>query len=186
MDSDLAEARASGGLERDARPLEIWAWAMYDFANSGYTTGVLTAIFNAYFVAVVAGNAPWATFAWTATLSLSHALVIVTAPAIGAYADLRTNKKRLLLFTTVGCILGIAAFVLAAPGNLVIAVVGAVLSNFYFPPAAIWWRPSCQNSRAAGPWARCRAGAGARAKSAACLRLVPLWGNREGTCPLIC
>ena len=76
----MAEARASGGLEQDARPLEIWAWAMYDFANSGYTTVVLTAIFNAYFVAVVAGNAPWATFAWTATLSLSYALVIVTTP----------------------------------------------------------------------------------------------------------
>jgi len=27
---------------------------MYDFANSGYTTVVITAIFNAYFVSVVA------------------------------------------------------------------------------------------------------------------------------------
>ena len=27
---------------------------MYDFANSGYTTVVLTAVFNAYFVSVVA------------------------------------------------------------------------------------------------------------------------------------
>ena len=30
---------------------------MYDFANSGYTTVVLTAVFNAYFVAAVAGGA---------------------------------------------------------------------------------------------------------------------------------
>src|SRR5471032_1621431 len=88
----MAEVRSGGGLERDAGPLESWAWAMYDFANSGYTTVVLTAIFNAYFVAVVAGNAPWATFAWTATLSLSYALVIVTAPVIGAYADLRKQE----------------------------------------------------------------------------------------------
>jgi MFS-type transporter involved in bile tolerance (Atg22 family) len=29
---------------------------MYDFANSGYTTVVLTAVFNAYFVGVVAGK----------------------------------------------------------------------------------------------------------------------------------
>lgn len=45
----------------DVRPREVWAWAMYDFANSGYTTVVITAIFNAYFVSVVAGNAPRAT-----------------------------------------------------------------------------------------------------------------------------
>ncbi|HEX6007651.1 MAG TPA: MFS transporter, partial [Burkholderiales bacterium] len=37
---------------------EVWAWAMYDFANSGYTTVVVTAVFNTYFVAEIAGNAP--------------------------------------------------------------------------------------------------------------------------------
>ena len=124
--------RAHRGAERDVRPLEIWAWAMYDFANSGYTTVVLTAIFNAYFVAVVAGNAPWATFAWTAALSLSYAVVIVTAPVIGAYADLRANKKRLLLFTTAGCVLGTAALAFAGPGDLAIAVTCVVISNFFF------------------------------------------------------
>ncbi len=105
---------------------------MYDFANSGYTTVVLTAIFNAYFVAAVAGNAPWATFAWTATLSLSYALVIVTAPLIGAYADLRACKKELLLVTTAGCVLGTAALALVGPGDLLIAVVCVVISNFFF------------------------------------------------------
>jgi UMF1 family MFS transporter len=125
-------ARAHSGAERDVRPLEIWAWAMFDFANSGYTTVVLTAIFNAYFVAVVAGNAPWATFAWTAALSLSYAVVIVTAPVIGAYADLRANKKRLLLFTTAGCVLGTAALAFAGPGDLAIAVACVVISNFFF------------------------------------------------------
>ncbi|MFH1605148.1 MAG: MFS transporter [Pseudomonadota bacterium] len=105
---------------------------MYDFANSGYTTVVLTAIFNAYFVAVVAGNAPWATFTWTATLSLSYALVIATAPVIGAYADLRANKKRLLLLTTVGCVLSTAALALAGPGSLLVATAGIIASNFFF------------------------------------------------------
>ncbi|MBE0612384.1 MAG: MFS transporter [Burkholderiales bacterium] len=105
---------------------------MYDFANSGYTTVVLTAIFNAYFVSVIAGGAAWATFAWTASLSLSYALVIVTAPLIGAYADLRANKKQLLLFTTAGCVLGTAALALAGPGDLAIAVLCVVVSNFFF------------------------------------------------------
>ncbi len=33
-----------------------FAWSIYDFANSGYTTVVLTTVFNAYFVAVMAGG----------------------------------------------------------------------------------------------------------------------------------
>jgi UMF1 family MFS transporter len=128
----MAEARVRRGSKTGAGPLEIWAWAMYDFANSGYTTVVLTAIFNAYFVAVVAAGAPWATFAWTAALSLSYALVIVSAPVIGAYADLRANKKRLLLASTVGCVLGTAILALAGPDDLAIAVLGVVVSNFFF------------------------------------------------------
>ena len=34
-------------LAEDVRPREVLAWAMYDFANSGYTTVVITAVFNA-------------------------------------------------------------------------------------------------------------------------------------------
>ena len=33
-----------------------FAWSIYDFANSEYTTVVLTTVFKAYFVAVVAGG----------------------------------------------------------------------------------------------------------------------------------
>ncbi len=128
----MAKAQASARVENNVDPREIWAWAMYDFANSGYTTVVLTAIFNTYFVAAVAGNAPWATFAWTATLSISYALVVVTAPVIGAYADLHACKKRLLLVSTAGCVLGTAALALAGPGDVLTAVVFVVVSNFFF------------------------------------------------------
>ena len=33
-----------------------FAWSIYDFANPGYTTVVLTTVSNAYFVAAVAGG----------------------------------------------------------------------------------------------------------------------------------
>lgn len=105
---------------------------MYDFANSGYTTVVITAVFNAYFVAVVAGNAPWATFAWTAALAASYALIMVTAPVIGAYADAHAAKKRLLLFTTVGCVVFTAGLALVGEGELALGVALVILSNYFF------------------------------------------------------
>ena len=52
-------------LNDGVRPREVFAWAMYDFANSGYTTVVLTAVFNAYFVGAVAGGASWACLLYT-------------------------------------------------------------------------------------------------------------------------
>ena len=72
---------------------EVAAWALYDFANSGYTTVVLTAVFSAYFVGVVAQQASWATLAWTLTLALSNLAVMLTMPAIGALADRRGSQE---------------------------------------------------------------------------------------------
>jgi len=105
---------------------------MYDFANSGYTTVVITAIFNAYFVARIADNAPWASLAWSGALAVSYALVLLTAPVLGAYADRHRAKKRLLAFTTLGCALATAALGLAGPGELLLAVMLVVISNFFF------------------------------------------------------
>ena len=119
-------------LNPGVRRREMFGWAAYDFANSGYTTVVLTAVFSAYFVGSVAGGADWATFAWTLTLAASSLLVMLTMPALGAYADLRAAKKRLLVLSTVGCVLATAALANAGPGDIVWAVVFVILSNAFF------------------------------------------------------
>jgi UMF1 family MFS transporter len=105
---------------------------MFDFANSGYTTVVITAVFNAYFVAEVAGNAPWATLAWTAALAVSYALIVVAGPVIGAYADARAAKKRLLAATTIGCVFFTAALALVGRGDVALACALVAASNFFF------------------------------------------------------
>ena len=102
---------------------------MYDFANSGYTTVVLTAVFNAYFVAVVAANAEWATFAWTAALSVSYAIVMVIGPLLGAWADAHAAKKLVLAYSTVICIAGTDALAWTGPGAVAWAVVFIIVSN---------------------------------------------------------
>ncbi|MDH4331833.1 MAG: MFS transporter [Desulfobulbaceae bacterium] len=119
-------------LRSDVSPHELWAWAMYDFANSGYTTVVITALFNAYFVTVVAGDAPWATLAWTSALSVSYALIVVSAPLLGAWADLYAAKKRLLAITTAGCVLFTALLYFSQPQTLWLAIVCVIASNFFF------------------------------------------------------
>jgi UMF1 family MFS transporter len=80
----------------------------------------------------VAGNAPWATFAWTLALSVSYALVMFTAPLIGAHADAHASKKKLLWLTTLGCVGFTALLYFAVPGALVLAIAALVLSNYFF------------------------------------------------------
>ncbi len=123
---------SSDALNPGVRKRELFGWAMYDFANSGYTTVVLTAVFAAYFVGAVAGGAAWATFAWTLALSVSNAVVMLTMPVIGAWADRHGAKKRLLLIATVGCVIATAALSLVGPGAVALGVLLVILSNVFF------------------------------------------------------
>jgi UMF1 family MFS transporter len=113
---------------------ERFAWCMYDFANSGYTTVILTAIFNAYFVGVVAaesGNGD-ATLLWTLTIAAANTLVLLSAPVLGAIADYSGAKKRFLVVTTIGCVLFTALLSLVGPGDVTLAIILVILATFMF------------------------------------------------------
>lgn len=111
---------------------EVWAWAMYDFANSGYTTVVLTTVFSAYFVGVVAAGKDWGTLAFTAALSASYLLIMLTIPGLGARADARAAKRRLLFTSTVGCVLATLLLAFTGPGDIAWGLFALALSNYCY------------------------------------------------------
>ena len=134
--NDVIEANSQVAFHPASRREQL-AWALYDFANSGYTTVVLTTIFSAYFVGVVAGGpggfpSGTATLLWTLAVGSANLCVLVTAPIVGAIADHRAAKKRFLLITTVGCATATALLALVGPGDVVLALVLVVISAIMF------------------------------------------------------
>lgn len=112
---------------------ELLAWALFDFANSGYTTVVLTTIFSAYFVGVVAGSMPGsATLLWSLAIGAANLIVMVGGPVIGAIADYRASKKRFLLMSSLGCVISTALLALIGPGDIVPAMLLVTVSAIMF------------------------------------------------------
>lgn len=115
---------------------EVLAWAMYDFANSGYTTVVLTAVFNAYFVGVVAGNGAdqsgMATLLWTVAMAITNFMVLVSAPVLGAIADHGAHKKRFLALTTIGCVVFTVLLGFVGPGDIALGMTFVILATLMF------------------------------------------------------
>ena len=105
---------------------------MLDFANSGYTTVVLTTVFNAYFVAVVVGSAASGTLLWTVAVGVGNCVVVVTAPLLGAIADRFAAKKRLLIGCVAGCVATTALLGTIGPGDVTAAMVLIVASLVCF------------------------------------------------------
>ena len=119
-------------LKPGVKRREVFGWAMYDFANSGYTTVVITAVFAAYFVGAVANKAEWATLAWTSALSFSYAIVMLSMPALGEWADRHAAKKKLLMMVTAACVISTAALSFVGPGQVGLAIVCIVISNTFY------------------------------------------------------
>lgn len=131
--ADDSEASTGAGAGRR----EVVAWAFYDFANSGYTTVVLTTIYGAYFVSVIAagideGSPGTATLLWTMAVAVANLCVLVSAPVVGAIADLRAKKKPFLFMTTVVCVVATALLGQAAPGAVALAMFLLIISGMAF------------------------------------------------------
>ena len=69
------------------RPRTIWAWALYDFANSAFTTLVVTFVYAAYFTQAVAPDPISGTTLWSRAVTASGVLVALLSPYLGALAD---------------------------------------------------------------------------------------------------
>lgn len=93
---------------------------------------ILTAVFNAYFVGVVAGGRPSATFLWTLALAVSYLVVVATAPIVGAIADYSASKKLFLMWTTGLCVVATAALATVGPGDILLAAILLVISNTFY------------------------------------------------------
>ncbi len=116
---------------------ELLSWALYDFANSGYTTVVQTTIFSAYFVGVVAGAAQGvtpglSTLLWSLAIGIANFIVMISGPLLGAIADHRACKKSFLLISSVGCIASTALLALVGPGDIWLGMVLVTLSAIMF------------------------------------------------------
>lgn len=129
-------SRNAAAAAGTATSREILSWALYDFANSGYTTVVLTTVYSAYFVAVICGAASLesgtATLLWTLAIALANLVVLASGPVLGAIADYRASKKAFLLLTTVTCVASTALLSLVGPGAVGLALPLIVLSAIAF------------------------------------------------------
>ncbi|MFZ6027262.1 MAG: MFS transporter [Chloroflexota bacterium] len=113
----------------------IWAWTMYDWANSAFATTILAVILPIYFSKVAGATLPnpaLATSYWSAGLSVSLLIVAILSPILGTVSDISRSKKRFLAaFASLG-ILSTALLVLVGTGDWVLASILAILGRIGF------------------------------------------------------
>jgi len=114
---------------------EIFGWAMFDFANQGYTLLIITVVFGDLFTRVVVGDAPdyrLGNLLWSVALATSYLLVVVANPVCGAMMDYSRSRKRFLFASYVLTVVTTCLLYFVEPGWIVTAMVLVILSNFAY------------------------------------------------------
>lgn len=128
-------------MEKLQNRKQVWSWALYDWANSSFTTIILTFVYATYFVKAVAPDPTTGTAWWSYALAISGFGLAVLGPICGAMADHMGRLKRWTFVTMMLCLIGSGLMWFGAPfqadtfgpvylvlGALVIANIGFELS----------------------------------------------------------
>jgi UMF1 family MFS transporter len=110
---------------------DLLAWAMYDWANSAFITVIITAVYPIFFQRVAAQGLEGSVATGRHALATFWALltIAVLSPFLGAVADYKAMKKRLLgTFMALG-VAATVAMVLIQPGQWLFAATLFVLAN---------------------------------------------------------
>ena len=114
---------------------ELWAWCFYDFANSSFSTLIVTVAYSVYFIQVVAADVSppgMAERLWFWGYALSMLVVALVSPVLGALADMRANKRRVLIVATLLCVVCTALLWFVNRGDVALGLLIFGVANIGF------------------------------------------------------
>jgi MFS transporter, UMF1 family len=120
-------------MPETSKKLAVWAWVLYDFANTIFSVSILTVFFPLW-VDQQIGDGAWLVNLATAVSAL---LIFFTAPALGAMADLRQRRVPYLVVLTVISVLLTAGLDLA--GGVVVGVALFVAADLTYQSAIVFY-----------------------------------------------
>lgn len=119
----------------------IVAWSLFDWANSSFSTIIITFVFATYFTTQIASDKIIGTMQWGYAITIAGIIVALLSPILGAIADYNGKRKRWLLVFTYLSIVATSLLWFAKPfpdyvlmtlGYVIIATVGFEFSMVFY------------------------------------------------------
>ena len=117
----------------------VFGWVMYDFANSAFTTLIVTFVYATYFTKAIAPDELVGTALWSRAMTASALMVAILSPLFGALADRGHNRKGYLFGFTLLTVIASALLYLPLPGQTGFALALFVVGNTAFELACVFY-----------------------------------------------
>ena len=114
----------------------VFAWCLFDWANSAFATVIVTFVFSVYFARGIVGDEVAGSAQWGYALAFSGILIALLSPPLGAIADDYGARKKFLTFFSLLCVIPTALLWFAVPdpsfGNVLMVLTLVVIANVGF------------------------------------------------------
>ena len=117
----------------------VFSWALYDFANSPFTTLVVTFIYATYFTKAIAADEISGTALWSKAITISAITVALLSPLMGSFADRGGYRKLFLFISTLITIIGTVFLYFVLPGQIMKALFWFIIANIAFEMGMVFY-----------------------------------------------
>ena len=120
---------------------KILNFALYDFANSPFTTIIITFIFSTYFAKQIAPNPVLGQSYWGWAIGTTGILVAIIGPILGSYADKKKFTEFFIKLFTIICISLTTLLWFSKPSEkyLLFTLIIVALANFFYELSLIFY-----------------------------------------------
>ncbi len=121
----------------------VFSWCLYDWANTAFSTVIITFVFGVYFSRQIVGDETLGSAQWSFAIGVSGFFIAILGPLLGAVADNSGNRKSWIFWLSMLCIVPCSLLWLATPEGtsshiifvlslVAIANVGLELSQVFY------------------------------------------------------
>lgn len=121
----------------------ITSWCLYDWANSAFSTVIITFVFSVFFTRGIVGDETYGAVLWSYAIGLSGLFIALLAPLMGAVADHSGNRKTWIFCLSWLCIVATSLLWFAQPhsssANILFVLTLVILANIGFELAQVFY-----------------------------------------------
>ena len=120
---------------------KLFNFALYDFANSAFTTIIITFIFATYFAKQIAPNPILGQSYWGWAIGITGLLVALIGPLLGSFADKKNCTGLFIKLFTIICIILTSLLWFSKPSEkyLFYTLIIVGLANFFYELSIIFY-----------------------------------------------
>ena len=120
---------------------KLFNFALYDFANSAFTTIIITFIFATYFAKQIAPNPILGQSYWGWAIGITGILVALIGPLLGSFADKKNCTGLFIKLFTIICIILTSLLWFSKPSEkyLFYTLIIVGLANFFYELSIIFY-----------------------------------------------